>query len=425
MRKKLLALLMCATMVLGSSAVAFAAPSADDYTAAEKVFTTNGGKITSEITTNGSDKKITMSAYVDGEGGATYGFVGSAGSYSAVRLDSDGDALEYLGTVDATGAVTGASVVNPSKVALAVISNLSTTLGKEALIPTGYKAATVVRSTIGSNETYSLVVSSVTATSTKDLTEANAGITSKIYPTNGDIEVNATTGKLTADVDFITADGYSYKKSGASLVKADGRATSSNGAKYYYTISKISSPTADQVKSVVMGIADGTITTNAAAVKVSLWQAYKDGNTLVLTSDVKPSSDVTIKLDNDVLSNTKLAKTTTSVYTISDTVAVDSEVGSYKLIAPIAGGQDVDFSKAYGTFEVTLPALTNDLVLIFDQGADASQNDGVASETTTTTAASETAASSPKTGDVAPIAALAVVMMGACGAMVVASKKRA
>ena len=33
--------------------------------------------------------------------------------------------------------------------------------------------------------------------------------------------------------------------------------------------------------------------------------------------------------------------------------------------------------------------------------------------------------SSPKTGDVAPIAALAVVMMGAFGAMVAASKKRA
>ena len=39
--------------------------------------------------------------------------------------------------------------------------------------------------------------------------------------------------------------------------------------------------------------------------------------------------------------------------------------------------------------------------------------------------ADKTTNASPKTGDVAPIAALAVVMMGAFGAMVVASKKRA
>ena len=39
--------------------------------------------------------------------------------------------------------------------------------------------------------------------------------------------------------------------------------------------------------------------------------------------------------------------------------------------------------------------------------------------------ADKTTDASPKTGDVAPIAALAVVMMGAFGAMVVASMKRA
>ena len=49
-------------------------------------------------------------------------------------------------------------------------------------------------------------------------------------------------------------------------------------------------------------------------------------------------------------------------------------------------------------------------------------NDGVSDKDATST--TDTAAS-PKTGDVAPIAALAVVMMGAFGAMVVASKKRA
>ena len=64
-----------------------------------------------------------------------------------------------------------------------------------------------------------------------------------------------------------------------------------------------------------------------------------------------------------------------------------------------------------------------DGVFVFDKGElaaepEADKNDGVSDKTTDNTA-------SPKTGDVAPIAALAVVMMGAFGAMVVASKKRA
>ena len=67
-----------------------------------------------------------------------------------------------------------------------------------------------------------------------------------------------------------------------------------------------------------------------------------------------------------------------------------------------------------------------DGVFVFDKGElaaepEADKNDGV-SDTTAPTTDNTT---SPKTGDVAPIAALAVVMMGAFGAMVVASKKRA
>ena len=66
---------------------------------------------------------------------------------------------------------------------------------------------------------------------------------------------------------------------------------------------------------------------------------------------------------------------------------------------------------------------------VFDKGElvaepETNANDGVSDTTATTTPAADNTAS-PKTGDVAPIAALAVVMMGAFGAMVVASKKRA
>ena len=81
---------------------------------------------------------------------------------------------------------------------------------------------------------------------------------------------------------------------------------------------------------------------------------------------------------------------------------------------------DVAISDTKFTFDVTFTGDSD--VIIFDQAGDASNNDGVAD---TTTAAAANNSASPKTGDVAPIAALAVVMMGACGAMVVASKKRA
>ena len=79
----------------------------------------------------------------------------------------------------------------------------------------------------------------------------------------------------------------------------------------------------------------------------------------------------------------------------------------------------LDLSTPYGKFDVTFSVVEGQSVVIFDVDADAAKdNAGQADADKTTT-------SSPKTGDVAPIAALAVVMMGAFGAMVVASKKRA
>jgi hypothetical protein len=116
------------------------------------------------------------------------------------------------------------------------------------------------------------------------------------------------------------------------------------------------------------------------------------------------------------------AKNANKVYVINPNYDVDKiatyffKIGSVYEVSDFA---DDAFTSSYivsGTY-------------IFDTVEDASQNDGVNDEATTaaTTAApaADTAATSPKTGDVAPIAALAVVMMGACGAMVVASKKRA
>ena len=57
MRKKLLALVMCATMVLGSSAVAFASPSTDDYDNAAKIFK-KGEKVITEIDSTKRTKRL-------------------------------------------------------------------------------------------------------------------------------------------------------------------------------------------------------------------------------------------------------------------------------------------------------------------------------------------------------------------------------
>ena len=94
-----------------------------------------------------------------------------------------------------------------------------------------------------------------------------------------------------------------------------------------------------------------------------------------------------------------------------------SSDGKYNFLALVESG--LDLSVPYGKFDVTFNIVDGHSVVIFDVDADAAKDNAGQADADKTTDAS------PKTGDVAPIAALAVVMMGAFGAMVVASKKRA
>ena len=96
MRKKLLALVMCATMVLGTAVTAVAAPLKEDYDNAKKIFKT-GADVIKEMDTNGSKKKVPVTVNVDLEGGVPYGF-NAAGE--AVRLNEKVDkALAYIGKI--------------------------------------------------------------------------------------------------------------------------------------------------------------------------------------------------------------------------------------------------------------------------------------------------------------------------------------
>jgi hypothetical protein len=230
---------------------------------------------------------------------------------------------------------------------------------------------------------------------------------------------------------YYTADGYSFvvdDKSDNSYFKGI-KATGADGSTYAYTLSSISSGDSDWndlYLSVAEALSAGTLSTDARAVRIKLYQYYTLNNKPVLQEVVYPNNTVSVPVANDLLSRTNLKAQTVDAYFVSGTTAIDSEIGTTYRTLGLAGSS-LDASAAYKTFALPLNFTTSGegYVIIFDKSADESQNDGVASETATTTAASETAASSPKTGDVAPIAALAVVMMGACGAMVVASKKRA
>ena len=414
MRKKLLALLMCATMVLGSSAVAFASPSTDDYDNAAKIFK-KGEKVIAEID---STKNVTSPVYVPGEGGVTYGFLATSKENNtptgaAVRLNSANKPLQYIGDVTIDNTKKTNAVVNASVTAANAVSELATKFGADAKL-TNAKVAYVVNynAADASNPIYKVTVVTVNGTTAAPTT------TLATYSSNNGISVES--GALKANVDYITADGYSYDvDTDAVLFKADLRAASANG-NYVYNFSKASG-TADQKLSVAKALEDKVLTKDAAAVALDVYQYGVSNKVPFIKSVNYPESAVTLTISTDELSQTSI-KNATSVYRISDTVATDVEAGKYNLVANVAS--DIDVSTPYGKFDVTLNFVDGQAILIFDQGAEASNNDGVA-DTTTTTAAAANNSASPKTGDVAPIAALAVVMMGACGAMVVASKKRA
>jgi hypothetical protein len=193
---------------------------------------------------------------------------------------------------------------------------------------------------------------------------------------------------------------------------------------YWVSVTEATSSIGD----VAQALADAEISSSAAAVDINVYklEANKDANPTNETGMQKLSKvDVndkvaTVTFKADWLSRSS-AKNANKVYVINPEDPGKIATYFYKIgsVYEVADLADDAFTTNYivsGTY-------------IFDTVEDASQNDGVNDEATTaaTTAApaAETAATSPKTGDVAPIAALAVVMMGACGAMVVASKKRA
>jgi hypothetical protein len=522
MRKKMLALLMCATMVLGTAATAFAdVPDGDTYTAAGKVFT-NASNFINEANQKG---KIEYTIYKDLSGKTTDTWkvtkgneswkmydgdfavkvTGDAGTASKITVNYDASYLQ-VATQDAgviaavSGSETAFDITNPSPAAVN---------GKTAVIPTSvilddgktYKGvifATTAKNTktyIGStdefaaadkatvyllNKTEKIIGSVQTTSDVKNGTEVtvgNQGLTvyatadnityvsgaekdvfSKdgLYTVDGNEVYVKNAGTLSQTIYTVDADGYIESKYDADYFDTlDGVAgsgvaakpsafayaakavSSSDADKTYYVVfdahSKVANVDSVDLDTVAYALADGTLTSDAIAVKYTVYEAVRDQSVtgsstkaITLKAVDHTASALTFTVDGDWLSRTGLnSKGAIAVYNLDNDLAYTNK-DNKKLNSVIELG---NATVENGKFTFTTTDMHSN-VLVFDAGEEESNNDGVSEDTTTAAAttaapAAETAATSPKTGDVAPIAALAVVMMGACGAMVVASKKRA
>ena len=220
----------------------------------------------------------------------------------------------------------------------------------------------------------------------------------------------------------MTEDKYSYDETTAGLYQAILQTSSTEGSYVFVPAASpvptdATEPEKVLLRTVAYALEAKTLTKDAIALVFDVKQIVKNSglqHPYVLKDVTSPVADVTITLENDWFSNTKLFAKNLKTFRVSNTWSSD---GKYNLLALVESG--LDLSVPYGKFDVTFNIIDGHSVVIFDVDADAAKdNAGQADADKTTT-------SSPKTGDVAPIAALAVVMMGAFGAMVVASKKRA
>ena len=434
MRKKLLALLMCATMVLGT-AVTASAYSADDVDNAKDVIK-QYDKFIAEYNETAAKKIKFTTTYVDSATNSsimyTYGIVDDnagvpkASDYTEnVKLDPEDDkiAFKYVGKdIAKTTATIDTTAVSTNGYKQLVVNTSPT--GKTAFLVAVTEGATV--------HTYYATVASATAGQTltagqfvmRETTPASGAIVASDHiATLTEYNAKKATGDAIIgsgfqdDVYGLDVDGYIPLQDTTKTVLTAYTTLTDN---YYALVSKSTA-----VADIAEALAKGTITKDAVAVDVKFFKlGAKPVPSVNLSATATEGSfmnfyyysasraDETVKVAADWLSRTSLKKASgVSVYLLDKNIPTVTEyfqrVGTVYKIADVVDGK---FSADYlvsGTYIFDVAAATDN----------AGQADADKPATDTT--------SSPKTGDVAPIAALAVVMMGAFGAMVVASKKRA
>lgn len=420
MRKKLLALLMCATMVLGTAVTASAATTKGD---AENVFKADKNFKNFFAEYYPTDSIVKDSAYNGKNGTVEYGYIdavnGLADEYKPVVVYKAGDKLNgttkneyYAAThvdnaLDANGDVKELKITqnaaNPSVSSVELAA-------KKAVADAGFATGL-----------YAVEVTD------------NLGLAKQI------VTVDAATGVVNATEGYVTntKKWVKYPQADVTLVKASKSILKSTDENAYGTIySNISAATelADDVDAVMSAIDAGLFSKNAVAVKVTAYlqgtvatedlglektNIYNGNAKLLYNIDKLQAGKYTF--DSDLISRTGF-KDAAAVNVFQPTLAktkFDTELGTlvkdFVKVATVEVGKTITFDN---------DATFVEGVFVFDKGElaaepEADKNDGVSDTATTDNT------TSPKTGDVAPIAALAVVMMGAFGAMVVASKKRA
>ena len=456
MRKKLLALLMCATMVLGTAVTSSAATLVEaDYKAADTIIDQyylfagefNNGKFGTETWT-----EATFVSNYERVGGAVAQY-----KYAFKTNKTDGDYVDYV-KVNAKN-VPYVNVSGKGKATATVDSNSVTNLRQVVLSATDYAAVAagdtvLVKANDGAQDHY-FYISDADNYTVNDTNVYNSTLAVKADSkvTNASVSTGDAVIKITSNADrkVLTVKEYNpndktsiseyVPDKQAKLqddfgVDVDGYiplAASGEDAKVvklYTTVSKDYYVAVSDAKSDKVDIAnafhEGLISKDAVAVHFDFYKldtaavpvlAYTAGPANQSTMQklrycVASREETPVSLTTDWLSRTNLKSASgVSAYILDEfvpsTANTFTRVGSLVKVADVADGKFTADYVISGTY-------------IFDVAA-AADNAGQADSDTAAT----TGDKAPKTGDVAPIAALAVVMMGAFGAMVVASKKRA
>ena len=479
MRKKLLALLMCATMVLGTGVTAMAKTSDD----AEKIYVSKDNANNADLFMQEfykGDQAIVKTVFNPVEGASVeYGYLESgdttmtkqvatvvwkkSGKYvPATQVAGDSLNLKAWETKAGVSCDAGAVIVDAVKAATGYEGDIyaKASAGTVTKVKKGDTTKTVVAGDkyYADENCYNLLLEQVATTTAQDSdTVAKAAaaawatatsyagtapIAVTVYDDNNKVSSVVLTDEDGSNIVGVT-DGYvdgtknwvKYVGTGNLVVGSSNIFKSLDDSTVYTQMGYVAKD-AEITAALSAALDNKEITKNAVAVSMRNFVVINvptetlglgvKANTLEAKAcplyDSTKISSGKYTFDADLLSRTGLSKVNAvSVYKLSPVAAkYDANYGLVRTLKNVAT------VKVDGTYAFDSSADWADGIFVFDEGTVEEEpttdaNDGVsdASKPATDNTAS------PKTGDVAPIAALAVVMMGAMGAMVVASKKRA
>ena len=388
---------MCATMVLGTTVTAVAAPSNDDYKNAEtilKQYIADKGNIIGEYDAKKENVKFTTE-YVKKDPvnntvytiSYSYAFTGSEDSY--VKINSDGKAL--------------------TKVTDEVDASLDTANHK------------ITASSLGNGNVIKVIEDGKLFYVKEDTSDLPHVIADGEYVLNASVTTGATVaantkvytltqfdGKATGTINYgvdanfvdeygVDPDGYINLVAGSVSYKLSGKV-----ADVYWVA--LSAPSLTLKTDVANALVAGTITKSAAAVNVSVYKTVATDNKTYGVNEVQYGFQKLIYVTADVASHAvtfktdwlsqSSAKAANAVYLLNKDIPTYTEyfqkIGSVYKVSDLANDKFTTNYVVSGTY-------------IFDVAdvAGATDNAGQADADKTTDSTS-----SPKTGDVAPIAAL-------------------